>query len=32
MENELKMNFFQSRFAALNLTTLARLYTSERGY
>ena len=32
MENEIKMQFFQSRYAALNLTTLSRLYSSERGY
>lgn len=32
MENEIKMQFFQSRYAGLNLTTLSRLCTSERGY
>ena len=32
MENEIKMSYFQSRYAALNLTTLSRLYASERGY
>jgi hypothetical protein len=32
MENEIKMQFFQSRYAALNLTALSRLHSSERGY